>query len=114
MTYITEQREDKDCAVAALAMFLGRDYDQVRSLVTRSLKDGGLFLNEIQALARFFGIKLRKGFGRPSRKCILVIKDPGAVSHHAVVFDGVRAIDPWPYNYYTTEQNLRYTQFYLY
>jgi hypothetical protein len=59
---LTPQREDNDCACAAMATYFGLSYEDVLRAVT--LIDGrrgkgGLYLPQIQAIARGFGKTLR-------------------------------------------------------
>lgn len=74
----------------------------------------GVTIDELKAIARIFGIKLRLGLGKPKRKCVLVLNNTDYSGLHAVYFDGVRVLDPWPYNYNTTEANLKKSVYYLY
>lgn len=62
VTKIEQGREGADCAIATLAMYLGRSYEDTLRAVTRVDPDGGrqgLFTEQIQRAARKLGEPLR-------------------------------------------------------
>lgn len=63
VTRIERGREEADCAVATLAMYLGRTYEDVLRVVSRvDRRDAGrygLFTEQIQAAAKRLGEPLR-------------------------------------------------------
>lgn len=81
VTRIEHGREDADCAVATLAMYLGRTYEDVLRVVSRvDRRDAGkfgLFTEQIQAAAKRLGepLRLRPTFDLEEDYGILVFHD---------------------------------------
>jgi ABC-type bacteriocin/lantibiotic exporter with double-glycine peptidase domain len=62
MIKVVEQINDGDCAIASLAMFLGRPYKTVLKEAKKRYgnpEKKGLWLTQIQALAKHFGTPVR-------------------------------------------------------
>lgn len=101
---IPRRQEASDCAVIALAQWLGLPYTQVAAAVATvrpmALADG-MYQSEIKKVARIFdrSLKVRRRFSledRPSGLLMLEMAD----GHHAVVlFEGVIISDGKVWNY---------------
>lgn len=96
-TVIVGQRGHGDCGIAALAILLGKPYDDVfeaAAHVARKPHSRGLWMAEIQRIARSLGVELKK------RRKVNLEEDAGILgvgagetSHVVVLRDGV-ILDP--------------------
>jgi hypothetical protein len=115
MPSIVEQVDRCGCAIAALAMYMQRDYQEVRDACLREVCDRdfsvkGLYTAEIIKLAALFGFKLKEKKSKPKGRAILVVVYP--YSLHAVYYDGMNAFDP-EYQNNTTHGYLKNTMCHL-
>jgi hypothetical protein len=116
MTNLVHQYTKGDCAIATLAMYCNRSYQQAwdafRLRTGRERADGTHF-PEISLLAKDLGKRIRRGWGRPSGKSLLLIRiaesdfsHPIACGdrtwYHAVYYDGANIFDPSMNNSITT------------
>lgn len=95
---LVQQRMRSDCAVAALAMFLGVEYDDVARHCTGSeLIDFGLSFFREQHIARLFGkeiMVLDRSLLDRSKPAILSVPSLNDMGTHAVFWNGRRVFDP--------------------
>jgi hypothetical protein len=101
---IPRAQEAADCAVVALAMWLGLPYTQVAAAVAtvRPLAlVNGMYQKEIQTVARIFDrtLKARRKFDIEDRPSGLLMLDMGDGHHAVLLFEGVIISDGKVWNY---------------
>ena len=104
LVVIPRRQEHADCAVVALAMWLGLPYTQVAAAVAtvRPLAlANGMYQSEIQKVARIFDrtLKVRRKFNLEDRPSGLLMLDMGDGHHAVVLFEGVIISDGKVWNY---------------
>ncbi len=103
-------REDSDCAITALAMFLGETYEDVLRAVTLSNKTHGrhgLWRTEIVRAAKVLGhtLKTKRRYDLESDYGILRLPDHAAVLRNGLVIDGDGTI--WDADAYLSGRKVR-------
>lgn len=89
---VVHGRESSDCAVAALAMYLGVTYEDVLRAVVKADEHGGkggLFVDTIKQIARRLGTPLRERqrVDLDDDYGILIFKDHVAVLRNGLIFN---------------------------
>ncbi len=94
MTTLVQQRNDSDCVIACLAMWTGRDYDEVAASVVRL--NGGVCLWEAVTYLRSVGQQARRSiWWFHTHRAILDLPSVNFVGGmHAVYWDGEQIFDP--------------------
>lgn len=92
ITRVILQREDRDCAVCALAMYLGHSYEDVLRVVAttdRSAGKHGLWTATIKRAADKLGhrLRVRKRFDWDEDYGILLMPDHATVLRNGLVID---------------------------
>ena len=106
---LVHMQTSQDCVIAGLAMFCEEEYRTVYhkflQRTNRTIEENGTFKDETVPLANDLGKKIRKGWGKPRGRCLLIIhvsendfNHPAACGghewYHAVYYDGVNIFDP--------------------
>ena len=114
MPYLCEQIGPTDCVIAAMAMYSELDYYEVRAKFVSGIRPVtslmGTHDHETIKLAKLLDISLKRRFGLPKERAILVVKFP--YSLHAVYYDGLNAFDP-QWQTLTTAEYLKNTIYYF-
>jgi hypothetical protein len=94
MTSFVQQRNDHDCVIACLAMWMDRDYDEIAKAVLRV--NEGVCLWDAVSYMRVNGIPARRSsWWFHSHKAILDVPSLNFVGGmHAIYWDGERLFDP--------------------
>jgi hypothetical protein len=124
MLKLAEQMDDGDCAIASLAMFLGRPYKTVLKEAKKrygSPEKKGLWLTQVQTLAKHFGtpVKIYRSFDCDEGLGLLSVDNYGAgwnktkrgrpEGHMVVVYKGF-LIDPVGPSIWTPKEYRRYNK----
>lgn len=111
--HTVRQRSTSDCAVACLASFLGRSYEEVliaAALLTPAILTRGMNNEDMIGTARQFGVVLSRKTP-PIRieedSGILGVKIKGAHDEHAVVLSNELIYDPFTGNVWDAEMYLQ-------
>lgn len=105
MTLI-QQRHSYDCTVAALAMFLGKTYEEAEAILGHPT--AGMPLNETYRCLLELGedVQYRQGV-KPTKPAMVVVfskNQPGKL--HMIYFDGEKVWDPSPNLRYETVEEM--------
>lgn len=109
---VVRQREERDCAVAALAMYLGATYEDVLRAVTvtdRLQGRTGLWSKTIVRIAKRLGhqLRVRNTFDWESDFGILRLPEHAAILRNGLVIDTNGTI--WDADAYLSHKNLEPT-----
>lgn len=90
---ITSRREN-DCAICALAMLLGRDYEDVLLAVDKVDKQAGkkgLWSTQIKKAAQLLGqpLKMKRKFDLETAAGILAVDHPKGLAHALLLREGL-------------------------
>lgn len=102
---------DDDCAIASLAMLLGKPYSEVYSMARRR-RQAGLWSTDIRRIARRFGRQLTS-YRQPLPQTptgVLIVERPSS-AHAVLVFQGV-VVNPadgllWDFDAFLSQGNWR-------
>jgi hypothetical protein len=101
------QRHNSDCAIAALAMYLGKSYDELKHHYTRTeRRHAGASiektLNVADSYKTYFGVFYGNEFDR-TRPALVIVPSRNHVpdGKHMIYWDGQRVYDPSPIRPYT-------------
>ena len=111
--HTVRQRSTSDCAVACLASFLGRSYEEIliaAALQTPEILHRGMVNTDLISTARQFGVLLRiklPSIDLEEDSGILGVRVKGAKCEHAVVLSNGLIYDPSTGNVWDAEMYLQ-------